>query len=248
MIPTLKDLFEIYVTNECDKCPRLVESRTSLVFGEGHLDPDIVVVGEAPGYWEDDLARPFVGQSGVLLDSFLAYFGRKSNSSLWAVGESVSKGKELSGDVADTVRDALIETEKVHYLNAVLCRPPENVAPNRLELEACRERLVQTIYRLDPLIVLACGKGAAKSLLGKTLNVQDNRGQVFDLEIPGVTGGIRYPMLLTYHPSYVNRVGDFLSKTGPGVQFAEDLERLFTLTDETRHLTCGMEMPERRKW
>jgi len=136
----------------------------------------------------------------------------------------------------------------VHYLNAVLCRPPENVAPNRLELEACRERLVQTIYRLDPLIVLACGKGAAKSLLGKTLNVQDNRGQVFDLEIPGVTGGIRYPMLLTYHPSYVNRVGDFLSKTGPGVQFAEDLERLFTLTDETRHLTCGMEMPERRKW
>jgi DNA polymerase len=247
-IPSLADIYDQYVTQECDKCPRLVESRTSIVFGEGHPDPDIVFVGTGPGYWEDELARPFVGQAGVLLDSFLAYFGRRSNSDLWRLGESVAKGKNLSDQESDLVREELIETEKVHYLNAVLCRPPENVEPSKKEVDACRERLHQTIYRLDPLLIVATGKVAAKALLGKVLNVQDCRGQVYDLEIPGVTGGIRYPMLLTFHPSYVNRVGDFLSKTGPGVQFAEDCEHLLALVDQTRHLTCGTPVPERRKW
>jgi len=248
MIPSLGDIYGQYVEGECELCPRLVESRSSIVFGEGDPDPDIVIVGESPGYWEDTLVRPFVGKSGVLLDSFLAFFGRKDDATLWGLGESVAKGKDLSDSEADQIRDALIQTERIYYLNAVMCRPPENVSPSRHEIDSCRERLFQTIYRLDPQIILATGKVAAKALLGKVLNVQDCRGQVYDVEIPGVSGGIRYPMLLTYHPSYVSRVGDFLSKTGPGVKFAEDCEHLFTLADKTRQLTCGTPMPERRQW
>ncbi len=39
--------------------------------GEGRLDADIMIVGQAPGANEDRLKRPFVGRSGRLLDSVL---------------------------------------------------------------------------------------------------------------------------------------------------------------------------------
>lgn len=44
----------------------------NLVFGEGRSDADILFIGEAPGFHEDRLSRPFVGQAGKLLDKLLA--------------------------------------------------------------------------------------------------------------------------------------------------------------------------------
>ena len=44
----------------------------NLVFGEGSEDAEILFIGEAPGRREDELRRPFVGQSGKLLDKMLA--------------------------------------------------------------------------------------------------------------------------------------------------------------------------------
>lgn len=45
------------------------------VLGEGSETADIMFIGEAPGQKEDELGRPFVGQSGKLLDSLLAGIG-----------------------------------------------------------------------------------------------------------------------------------------------------------------------------
>jgi len=47
-------------------------SSANLVFGEGSEDAEILFIGEAPGRREDELRRPFVGQSGKLLDKMLA--------------------------------------------------------------------------------------------------------------------------------------------------------------------------------
>lgn len=52
-------------------CPELAKSATQLVLGEGNLDADVVFIGEAPGKKEDELGRPFVGASGILLDVML---------------------------------------------------------------------------------------------------------------------------------------------------------------------------------
>lgn len=45
---------------------------TKLVFGEGNPDARIILIGEAPGFHEDQLGRPFVGAAGKLLDKLLA--------------------------------------------------------------------------------------------------------------------------------------------------------------------------------
>lgn len=49
----------------------LVNPTKRLVYGEGDKDASIVIVGEAPGSTEVKLGRPFVGQSGQVLDSLL---------------------------------------------------------------------------------------------------------------------------------------------------------------------------------
>jgi len=55
----------------CRKCG-LWRTRRNAVPGDGSLDASILLVGEAPGYWEDAKGRPFVGAAGKLLDTLLA--------------------------------------------------------------------------------------------------------------------------------------------------------------------------------
>lgn len=47
----------------------------NLVFGEGNPDTDVLFIGEAPGFHEDRLSRPFVGRGGQLLDDCIKSIG-----------------------------------------------------------------------------------------------------------------------------------------------------------------------------
>jgi len=58
----------------CTRCP-LAATRTQVVFGAGNPDADLLFVGEAPGFHEDQNGIPFVGQAGKLLDRLLAGIG-----------------------------------------------------------------------------------------------------------------------------------------------------------------------------
>jgi uracil-DNA glycosylase len=61
-------------TASCARCA-LAEGRTQVVFGVGNADADLVFVGEAPGFHEDQQGIPFVGQAGKLLDRLLGGIG-----------------------------------------------------------------------------------------------------------------------------------------------------------------------------
>jgi uracil-DNA glycosylase len=58
----------------CTRC-RLHEGRTQVVFGNGNPSADLMFVGEAPGFHEDQQGIPFVGQAGKLLDRLLDGIG-----------------------------------------------------------------------------------------------------------------------------------------------------------------------------
>jgi uracil-DNA glycosylase len=70
---TTLEAFERQVA-ACTKC-RLSEGRTQVVFGFGNPRADLMFVGEAPGFHEDQQGLPFVGQAGKLLDTLLAGIG-----------------------------------------------------------------------------------------------------------------------------------------------------------------------------
>ncbi|MDQ3910700.1 MAG: uracil-DNA glycosylase [Actinomycetota bacterium] len=59
----------------CRKCGAPCRSRTRVVFGEGPLNAELFVVGEAPGFNEDREGKPFRGASGMLLDRLLSSAG-----------------------------------------------------------------------------------------------------------------------------------------------------------------------------
>ena len=61
-------------SSSCTAC-RLSETRTQVVFGVGSWDADVMFVGEAPGYHEDQQGVPFVGAAGKLLDRLLGEIG-----------------------------------------------------------------------------------------------------------------------------------------------------------------------------
>ncbi|HEX4238408.1 MAG TPA: uracil-DNA glycosylase [Xanthobacteraceae bacterium] len=53
---------------------------TQLVFADGDPQSRVMFVGEAPGYDEDIVGRPFVGRSGKLLDRMMAAIGLDRSS------------------------------------------------------------------------------------------------------------------------------------------------------------------------
>jgi uracil-DNA glycosylase family 4 len=59
----------------CTRCPQLAATRTTVVFGSGNADADLMFVGEAPGANEDQQGLPFVGAAGKLLDKLLSEIG-----------------------------------------------------------------------------------------------------------------------------------------------------------------------------
>ena len=60
--------------NAFDKCA-LKWQATQMVFSDGVPTAEVMFIGEAPGAEEDRQGKPFVGQSGQLLDKFLSFIG-----------------------------------------------------------------------------------------------------------------------------------------------------------------------------
>ena len=59
---------EIRACRDCE----LSRHRTRVVPGEGAEEADLLFIGEAPGWHEDQQGRPFVGPAGQFLDQLLA--------------------------------------------------------------------------------------------------------------------------------------------------------------------------------
>lgn len=58
----------------CQKC-KLGKLRTNMVFSDGVPNSKLMLIGEAPGYYEDMQGKPFVGKAGQLLDKIFASVG-----------------------------------------------------------------------------------------------------------------------------------------------------------------------------
>lgn len=60
-----------------DICPNLAREAKNLVMGDGNINTDIVLIGEAPGKNEDEQGLPFVGAAGKFLNEMLESTGMK---------------------------------------------------------------------------------------------------------------------------------------------------------------------------
>ena len=142
-------------THDCRGC-KLGGLRHQAVFGVGHAQAQVMVVGEAPGAEEDRLGEPFVGAAGKLLDNMLR-----------------SVGLARSGD--DPARTVFIA-------NVIKCRPPGNRNPEVDEIAQCEPILKRQIELVRPRLLLALGRFAAQTMTGSQEPIGRLRQRVFDYQ------------------------------------------------------------------
>jgi DNA polymerase len=135
----------------CQACA-LCESRKQTVFGVGHPEAELMVVGEAPGEQEDLKGEPFVGPAGQLLDAMLR-----------AIGLSRQEGPAR---------------QQVYIANTLKCRPPRNRNPEPAELAKCEPFLRRQLALVQPKVILAMGRFAVQQLLSSDEAIGRLRGRV----------------------------------------------------------------------
>lgn len=75
MNPQAKLLWRSVRNKNCTACELHKSAQTVCLMGDGPVPAEIMIVGEAPGYREDDVKRPFSGKAGQLLDRTLEKVG-----------------------------------------------------------------------------------------------------------------------------------------------------------------------------
>jgi len=71
----MKKLFDIIRDEDCTRCGLYKEAQLTCLVGDGLYPAEIMLIGEAPGWREEDLRKPFSGKAGKLLDKILVSIG-----------------------------------------------------------------------------------------------------------------------------------------------------------------------------
>lgn len=85
----------------------------------------------------------------------------------------------------------------VYITNVVKCRPPGNRTPEPDEVSSCRPILSRQIELLDPTLIVTLGNVPLKALNPRAAGITKERGRMFPY--------LRWPVLPTFHPSYLLR-------------------------------------------
>src|SRR5512138_3973877 len=190
----------------CQACG-LCQERNTVVFGYGNPDAQVMIIGEAPGETEDREGLPFIGAAGQLLDIYLGQAAFREDIQLKVDEINEARKIDEKNALRRDLRGMLLD--EFYFTNVVMCRPPDNRDPIPKELEACRTRLLEQIYQVDPVIILTAGRIATEALIGKKVSITQMRGEIFDVEVPGRVHPIKYPVLAVLHPSFLLRKNDF---------------------------------------
>lgn len=206
----------------CDLGVRRIEVDGEFVFGEGQTG-GIMFVGEGPGATEEVRGRPFIGRSGAVLRKTLGRLGltqsyitnvvccRSCRQAHDSEGQPMYKHDRELGMKVPVIRDCL---------------------PTLVQVQACLPRLYEEIYLVDPILIVALGAGAAKTLLkGSAVPIVAESGKEREIEVPGAwanpvytkkkgvwlrkvrgewvrpteQNAVRYLMIPLMHPAYVLR-------------------------------------------
>jgi DNA polymerase len=159
----------------CRGCD-LYEDATQTVFGEGRKAARVMLVGETPGDQEDRQGKPFVGPAGRELDRALARAG-------------IDRA------------DAYVTNAVKHFRFEERGKRRIHQRPETRHVKACRPWLEAELRQVQPEAVIVMGATAARSLLGPSFRVTQERGRLLD-------SGLAPIVVATIHPSAILRERD----------------------------------------
>lgn len=168
----------------CGECglDKKCRSPKMRVSGEGRLKT--LIVGEAPGWNEDEQGKPFVGNAGGELLTMLYELGVNLRRDCWITNALICRPHQLVGG------------------------KDENRPPKPEEVDHCRPNLVSTINQLRPERIILLGKHAVRSLM-YWIWKEDSGEYSHEGEMARWAGWLIPSIKLnawvcpTYHPSFV---------------------------------------------
>jgi DNA polymerase len=162
----LKNNYEAIIRKELQRDSRVV-------FGEGNVNAEIVLVGEAPGEKEEETGKPFVGTAGKNLDEFLNIVELKR--------------EDIYITNAVKIRPTKVNPETGRKSN----RPP-----NKKEVEISSDTLYKQLDIIKPKVVVTLGNVPLKVLL------KDDNAKIGDYHGKAVVLR-EYILFPLYHPASI---------------------------------------------
>lgn len=232
--------------SDCTKCElgtRRRDVNGQFVFGEGVIR-SILFIGEGPGKNEEWQGRPFVGKSGKILRKVIEHLGVLDFSYITNAVACRSCAPLMD---ANTNTPMLRKNFRSQQMEIIWKDEP----PSPIHLAACQPRLYEEIYLVDPVVIVSLGAKAAEILTGGSVTITTERGKERHINIPGMTqravltekkgvwlrktkglyvapteqNEVRYLLVPTLHPAYVDRKLSDKGPTSPFRQFFSDIKK-----------------------
>lgn len=134
-----------------------------------------MIIGEAPGLYEDKDGLPFTGPAGQLMDKIWKSVGWDTNED-WYIG-NVVKCRPVAPSGSGK----------------------QNITPGAKHRKACRPYIKQEIKAIKPHTIVLLGASAAKSILKRNnISMTNSAGKIFtSQEFPEIG------FFVMYHPAYM---------------------------------------------
>ncbi len=129
--------------------------RDTMVFAAGNPDAKIMMIGEAPGYYEEKEGQPFVGPAGQKLNDILKAMG--------------------------LFREEIYISNLVKFRPGIPKQTTNNRKPSPEEMAACLPLVMAEIEIVQPALIIALGGTAAEGLLKLEGTVGSMRGKWHEL-------------------------------------------------------------------
>lgn len=125
--------------------------RQTMVFSTGNPEADLMFVGEAPGYQEEQQREPFVGPAGQKLDDIIKAMG-------------LSRSQVYISNI-------------VKFRPAISGQTTNNRKPTAEEMASCMSFIRAEVEIVKPRCIIALGGTAGEGLLGLSGSVTAMRGK-----------------------------------------------------------------------
>lgn len=174
---------------ECRLGTRRIEAGMPYIAGEGHLN-GLMVIDRSPTATDEETGKAFSGEAGRFIRGYISEIGIKE---VYYTSLVACRSCDIRQDAEGK---PFMRFDRRLNANVVVI---QDEAPKPAEIKACRDRLMEEIYLVDPLLILSLGGTVTEALTGR------KGKQSTDLHYIDVPGAAQVPAL-TEKGAWVRRV------------------------------------------
>jgi uracil-DNA glycosylase len=217
-----------------------------------------MLIGEGPGVEEERQGQPFVGKSGRALARILEMLGLDEYylTNIVTCRSCVQQFDQATGV-------PMLRTNRRTQVSEFVYKDEPPTPP---QYNACRQRLYEEIYLVDPVVIVGLGGKACEALMGRPVTITRDRGESTYISVPGRSyapvltekqqqwlhrgkdkvlrteneqNQVRYYFLPTLHPAYVLRKLADMGPDSPFRQLVSDLKKAVRTHEVYQELVYG---------